>query len=74
MFFCNNFPYTGPIVCDHHMAPAYFAESIGSLVGFWAWPCSDALEYISGKCPQGGDHQLMGERVNKRYVVVNFTI
>lgn len=56
-----------PIACDHHMAPTYFAESIRSQAGFWSWPCPSSYDYLSGKCPAKGDHQLMGEYVNKRY-------
>lgn len=62
----TSFMFVEPIACDHHMAPIYFAESIRSTVGFWAWPCPSAFDYFSGKCPPKGDHELMGECVNQR--------
>jgi hypothetical protein len=58
-----------PFVCDHHMAPAYFAESINSITGFWSWPCPSVFNYLSGQCPPQGDHELMGENVNERWVI-----
>ncbi|XP_025420141.1 lipase member H-A-like isoform X4 [Sipha flava] len=60
---CNH--STEPFVCDHHMAPAYFAESINSITGFWSWPCPSVFNYLSGQCPPQGDHELMGENVNE---------
>ncbi|XP_025420139.1 pancreatic lipase-related protein 3-like isoform X2 [Sipha flava] len=62
---CNH--STEPFVCDHHMAPAYFAESINSITGFWSWPCPSVFNYLSGQCPPQGDHELMGENVNESY-------
>ncbi|VVC37136.1 Hypothetical protein CINCED_3A001901 [Cinara cedri] len=61
---CDN--SSNPINCNHHMAPVYFAESVRSKVGFWAWPCSSLYDYLIRKCPPRGDHQLMGEFVNEK--------
>ncbi|XP_050521602.1 pancreatic lipase-related protein 2-like isoform X2 [Daktulosphaira vitifoliae] len=56
---CDN--STNPSKCNHHMAPRYFAESINSIKGFWAWPCSSIFDYYNEKCPVKGEQKLMGE-------------
>ncbi|XP_050441501.1 pancreatic lipase-related protein 2-like [Adelges cooleyi] len=52
---------SNPIKCNHHMAPEYFAESINTEKGFWAWECSNVSDYYDGKCPPKGKPRLMGE-------------
>lgn len=56
-----------PFGCDHHRAPAYFAESINSKDGFWGWPCSSFVAYLLGLCPPRNPAVLMGEDIDRRY-------
>ncbi|KAK7590574.1 hypothetical protein V9T40_002187 [Parthenolecanium corni] len=50
--------------CNHVRAPAYFAESITSKVGFWGWPCKGFWHYIVKKCKPQTPTTLMGENVD----------
>ncbi|KDR21675.1 probable phospholipase A1 magnifin [Zootermopsis nevadensis] len=52
-----------PFGCNHHRAPAYFAESITSTKGFWAWHCSGFVPFLLGLCPPMYPAVVMGERV-----------
>ncbi|XP_068086540.1 lipase member H [Anabrus simplex] len=54
-----------PLTCDHLRSVAYFAESIVSEDGFWAWKCSGQAQYALGQCPQKGEPVLVGEFVDK---------
>lgn len=56
-----------PFGCSHHRSTEYFAESINTKIGFWAWPCYDFLAYLLGLCPPRFPAVLMGDDVNTNY-------
>ncbi|XP_047119947.1 inactive pancreatic lipase-related protein 1 [Schistocerca piceifrons] len=50
--------------CDHTKVTPYFIESINSLNGFWAAPCSNQFLFFIGWCqPKDEDYIIMGEDV-----------
>lgn len=53
------------IRCYHLRAPAYFAESITTTVGFYGWPCRGFFYYIINRCPPRRPTVLMGEYVDQ---------
>ena len=52
-----------PFGCDHHRAPAYFAESITSNKGFWGWYCPSFTRFLLGLCPPRYPAVIMGDKV-----------
>ena len=45
-----------------HRAPAYYAESIRSILGFWGWKCQSYMYFLLGMCQPMKDQQsLAGE-------------
>nr|CAD7409625.1 unnamed protein product [Timema poppensis] len=50
--------------CNHHRAPAYFAESITTRRGFWGWRCDGFFWYLLGMCPPKYPALLMGARTD----------
>ncbi|XP_026480171.1 uncharacterized protein LOC113386617 [Ctenocephalides felis] len=50
-------------LCSHNAAPAYFAESIISKVGFYGSKCSSYIEHILRWCPADNKdtREIMGE-------------
>ncbi|KAJ9583668.1 hypothetical protein L9F63_021991 [Diploptera punctata] len=52
-----------PFGCDHHRAPAYFAESINSKKGFYGWSCGGFFYYLMGLCPPRHPSIIMGDHV-----------
>ncbi|XP_069686188.1 uncharacterized protein [Periplaneta americana] len=54
---------SNPFACDHHRAPAYFAESITSEKGFWGWHCLGFVAFLFGLCPPRYPAIIMGDKV-----------
>lgn len=54
---------SNPIGCNHHRAPAYFAESITSHTGFWGWQCPGFFRFLLGLCPPRYPAVIMGDSV-----------
>ncbi|KAK4875511.1 hypothetical protein RN001_011933 [Aquatica leii] len=52
--------------CSHHRAPAYFAESINSINGFWGSLCTSYVHYLVGLCVKTNIQILMGEDINQQ--------
>lgn len=46
----RNPPNADQPLCSHMMAPAFFAESITSKIGFWATKCTSYFSYFFGFC------------------------
>nr|XP_022917694.1 lipase member I-like [Onthophagus taurus] len=53
------------LACNHHRAPFYYAESINSENGFWAWPCTNYFSYLAGRCPPREPQIIMGDLTKK---------
>ncbi|XP_043492652.1 uncharacterized protein LOC122518047 isoform X1 [Polistes fuscatus] len=56
-----------PFGCNHHRSAEYFAESINSNIGFWAWPCPGFFSYLLGLCPPRYPAVLAGDQVDRKY-------
>lgn len=59
--------------CDHARAPAYFAESITSDVGFYGTGCYSWVTYMIGWCEVTSSEEevLFGENVPYGFVFMN---
>ncbi|KAM7351880.1 pancreatic triacylglycerol lipase-like [Cochliomyia hominivorax] len=51
--------------CNHDRAPQYYAESIKSDKGFWAYSCPSWLHNIFGLCYTQSNDEVMGFHVNQ---------
>ncbi|KAG4068891.1 hypothetical protein HA402_005039 [Bradysia odoriphaga] len=53
--------------CNHDRAPAYYAESISSKEGFWAYKCKDWMQWAFGFCTPKSSTELalMGAYASK---------
>lgn len=63
---------SGPGSCNHARAPAYYAESIGSTVGFWGFRCNDWKDWALGFCSPSNskNYALMGMHASNEWVSV----
>ncbi|EDW64239.1 phospholipase A1 [Drosophila virilis] len=61
-------PNCGPInelsthECYHKRAAVYYAESIHSQAGFWAFRCRDLLSFVMNSCQPNQELELLGYR------------
>ncbi|XP_059491254.1 pancreatic triacylglycerol lipase-like [Neocloeon triangulifer] len=56
-----------PASCAHARAPIYYAESIGTSIGFWGKECRSWLAFRSNLCDWSTDSiALMGENADSR--------
>ncbi|KNC28693.1 hypothetical protein FF38_09439 [Lucilia cuprina] len=62
---CQEENMEDPGSCNHDRAPQYYAESIRSNKGFWAYSCPSWLHNIFGLCNTQSNDEIMGFHVNQ---------